>query len=149
MQEYLHEPAPVPDVVDWQICSIDGAVSERTLDPVLVDYQALRFDSRVKSQDHGARVAVQMHSWPAHLSDLVLDDEKDALGAMIGGILYCVLEQDLIVWAVEPTLLFVAKFWELYFAISQIKSNRQGRRAHRYLYLAFLRIKRRSNSAVE
>ena len=124
----------------WQICSSDGAVSERTLDPVLVDYQALRFDSRVKSQDHGARVAVQMHSWRAHLSDLVLDDEKDALGAMIGGILYGVLEQDLTVWAVKPTLWFVAKLWNLYLAISQIKPNRQGCRAHHHLYLAFLRI---------
>ena len=126
----------------WQICSRDEAVSERTLDPVLVDYQALRFDSRAKSQDHGARVAVQMHSWPAHLSDLVLDDEKDALGAMIRGILYGMLEQDLILWAVKPTLLFVAKFWDMHFAISQIKPSRQGRRAHHHLYLAFLRIKR-------
>ena len=124
----------------WQICSSDGAVLERTLDPVLVDYQALRFDSRVKSQGHGARVAVQMHSWLAHLSDLVLDDENDALGAMIGGILYGMLEQGLIVWAVKPTLLFVAKFWDLYFAISQIKPNQQGRRAHHRPYLAFLRI---------
>ena len=148
MQEYLRERAPAPDVVGWQICSIDWAVSERTLDPVLVDYQALRFDFRVKSQDHGARVAVRMNSWLAHLSDLVLDYEKDALGAMIGGILYGVLEQDLIVWAVKPTLLFVAKFWDLYFAFSQIKPNRQGRRAHHHLYLAFLRIKRR-NSAGE
>ena len=145
MQEYLHERVLAPDVVGWQICSIDRAVSERTLGPELVDYQALRFDSRVKSQDHGARVAVQMHSWLAHLSNLVLDDEKDALGAMIGGILYGVLEQDLIVWAVKPTLLFVVKFWVWYFTISQIKPNRQGRRAHHHPCPAFLRIERRRN----
>ena len=110
MQEYLHQRAPSPDVAGWQICSGDGAVSERTLDPVLMDDQALQFDSRAKSQDHGACVAVQMLSWLAHLSDLVLDDEKDALVAMSGRILYGVLDQDLCVWAVKPTLWSVAHF---------------------------------------
>ena len=84
---------------------------------MLVDDQALRFDSHVRSQDHGAHVAVQMPPWLAHLSDLVLDDEKDALGTMIGGILYGVLDQNLIVWTVKPTLLFVTYFtpiWHFY-----------------------------------
>ena len=131
MQEYLRERALHPDVVGWQICSSDEAVSERSLDHVLLDDQALRFGSHVKSQDHGAHVAVQMPPWLAHLSDLVLDDEKDALGAMIG-ILYGVLDQDLIVWTVKPTLLFVAYFtpiWHYYGSkgeeIVQVRSEYQ------------------------
>lgn len=87
----------------------DRVVLEMNLDAVPVNYGALQFGARVRSQDHGKLVPAQRISLLAYLSKLGTAHERNAWGTIAGWVLWDVL----------------------------VRTHRLGRRAHHRPCMAF------------